>query len=113
MGRILRRVTSRDPVVPGTLYWMGRKCGKSGCACVKGALHRTWVVTRSEQGRARLYTVKAEQRESLRRWTQAYRIYQRGRVQLVKQWQELLGQVDGLAEARRQPWPDAKTSERK
>lgn len=121
MERIVRRLSVVAPLTPGSLYWMGRKCGKPTCACARGQLHRTWVLTRSEEGRARLYSVKAEEREPVRGWTEAYRIYQRGRAELVKRWRELLRRVDALAEARRVRWPArqapgrpaAKTAERK
>jgi len=106
MGQILKRLSVIDPLTPGSLYLMGRKCGKANCACARGELHRTWVVTRSEAGRARLYTVGKESREMVRRWTDAYRIYQRSRVRLVKHGGELLRRVDSLAEARRVNWPD-------
>jgi hypothetical protein len=105
MGRILKRLGVTDALTPGSLYWMGRKCGKAGCACARGELHHTWVVTRSEAGRARLYTVGKESRDAVRGWTGAYRIYQRSRARLVRQWGELLRRVDALAEARRVNWP--------
>ena len=105
MGRLLKRLSLSDPLTPGSLYWMGRKCGKANCACARGELHRTWVVTRSEAGRARLYPVGAESRAAVRRWTGAYRIYQRSRAGLVKHWEPLLRRVDALAETRRVNWP--------
>src|SRR3990172_3393677 len=104
MGRILKRLGVIDPLTPGSLYWMGRKCGKANCACARGKLHRTWVVTRSESGRARLYTVRKESRAAVHRWTGAYRIYQRSRVRLVKRWAELLRRVGALAEERMVAW---------
>ena len=106
MGRVLRRLDATQPMTPGSLYWMGRKCGKSNCGCARGQLHYTWVVTRSEEGRARLYTVTSEQRQRVRQWTGAYRLYQRSRAQLVKLWGQLLGRVDGMAENRRVAWPE-------
>ena len=37
MGRLLKRLSLSDPLTPGSLYWMGRKCGKANCACACGS----------------------------------------------------------------------------
>ena len=39
-----------QPMVPGSLYLLRRKCGKPNCRCATGELHTRWVLTRSEQG---------------------------------------------------------------
>ena len=38
----------------GSVYTLRRKCGKATCACARGALHETVVVSWSEAGRTRL-----------------------------------------------------------
>jgi hypothetical protein len=75
------------------------------CRCRQGALHTTWVVTRSEQGRVRLYRVTEKERFEVRRLTRAYRDWQRARAALVKLSAELLRRLDEQAEGRLQPWP--------
>ena len=112
MERLVQQLDSNRPLVSGTLYLMGRKCGKATCRCARGELHKTWVLTRSEEGRTRLYSVKGEDRSPLRRWTQNYRIYQRGRAALVKRGAELIRRVDQLAELQVVAWPSKKGRKR-
>ena len=57
MAAMVHRLLSSDPMVPGSLYLLRRKCGKPNCRCVAGELHARWVLTRSEQGQQRLYSV--------------------------------------------------------
>lgn len=105
MGRLVRRLDDTEPLVVGSFYLMGRKCGKTSCRCTRGQLHKTWVITRSEEGRTRLYSVKDEDRSELRQWTQSYRTYQRGRAKLVKFCADLVRHVDQLAQLRTVIWP--------
>lgn len=108
-ARLVRRMQRAEPMCPGSLYLLRRRCGKPSCRCQQGELHATWVVTRSERGAVRLYRVPAEDRAAVRRLTDAYRDWQRARAALVKLSAELLRQLDALAEARLQPWPPPAT----
>ena len=105
LGRLLRKLQWEQPLTPGSLYLLRRKCGKPTCRCAQGHLHEAWVLTRSEQGQTKLYPVPADQRGRLRQLTAAYRRYQRGRAQWVKSTDKLLTQIDAFAEAQLVPWP--------
>lgn len=107
LGRTLRWLQRDGPMVPGTLYLLRRKCGKPNCRCAQGELHASWVLTRSESGRSRLYVVPANQRGRLRPLTREYRLWQLARARLVKQSAALVVRVDELAESRWQSWPPA------
>lgn len=93
-------------MVPGSFYRLRRKCGNPNCHCAQGQLHASWVITRSEAGKHRLYPVPEEQRAWLRQLTAEYRRYQRARAVLVKRHQKMLTLVDRLAAARLRTWPD-------
>jgi hypothetical protein len=95
-------------MVQGSFYLLRRKCGKPNCRCASGPLHSTWVLTRSEQGKDRLYTVPLNQRAQVRRWAAEYRRYQRARAVLVKRHLKLLALVDQMAEQRLLVWPQRK-----
>ena len=110
LAHTLRRLQRSDPMVQGSFYLLRRKCGKPNCRCASGTLHATWVLTRSEQGKDRLYTVPPNQRAPVRRWAAEYRRYQRARAVLVKRYVKLLALVDQMAEQRRQVWPPRKES---
>ena len=103
--RLVRRMQQAEAMCPGSLYLLRRRCGKPTCRCRRGALHATWVVTRSEAGRVRLYRVPEPERATVRRLTEAYRRWQRARAALVKSMHELVRHLDALAEGRLQPWP--------
>ena len=105
LGRLLSQFLHLGDMVPGCLYRLRRKCGKPNCRCAQGELHETWALTRSEKGKGRLYSVRAEERPILRDQTLEYRRYQRARAKWVKQSAALLAQIDQLAEKRIVPWP--------
>jgi hypothetical protein len=107
LARTLRTLQRQQPMGPGSLYLLRRKCGKPNCRCAQGQLHASWVLTRSEAGQSRLYCVPKDQRGHLRRLTQEYRRWQLARARLVKQCAALLTLIDQLAEGRLQSWPPA------
>ena len=106
MAHTLRRLQRSDPMVQGSFYLLRRKCGKPNCRCARGQLHSTYVLTRSEQGKDRLYTVPKDQRPQVRQWAAAYRRYQRARAVLTKRHVKLLALVDRMAQQRLLDWPE-------
>jgi hypothetical protein len=108
LAHTLRRLQRSDPMVQGSFYLLRRKCGKPNCRCANGQLHATYVLTRSEQGKDRLYTVPQEQRAQVRKWAAEYRRYQRARAILARRQAGLLARVDQMAEQRLLVWPEQK-----
>ena len=108
MAHTLRRLQRSDPMVQGSFYLLRRKCGKPNCRCARGQLHATYVLTRSEQGQDRLYTVPKDQRARLRQQAAEYRRYQRARAVLTKRHLNLLDLVDRMAQQRLLVWPEKK-----
>ena len=108
LAHTLRRLQRSDPMVQGSFYLLRRKCGKPNCRCANGQLHATYVLTRSEQGKDRLYTVPQEQRAQVRKWAAEYRRYQRARAILARRQAGLLALVDQMAEQRLLVWPEQK-----
>ena len=104
----LRRLQRSEPMLQGSFYLLRRKCGKPNCRCAAGQLHATYVLTRSEQGQDRLYTVPKDQRAQVRKWAAEYRRYQRARAGLIKGHLHLLSLVDQMAEQRLLTWPEKK-----
>jgi len=84
---------------------MRRKCGKANCRCARGQLHPVWVLTRSEAGRHKLYSVPASERARLRQQAGTYRRWQRARARFVKEAAALLALADQFAQAQTLPWP--------
>ncbi len=109
LGQTLRALAAHQPMTPGSFYLMRRKCGKPNCRCARGQLHPVWVLTRSEAGRHKLYSVPASHRARLRRLAGAYRRWQRARARFVKQTAALLGLADRLGQAQTVAWPSRPT----
>src|ERR1039457_5182018 len=108
LARTLRQLHRAEPMVQGSFYLLRRKCGKPNCRCVSGQLHACWVLTRSEAGRDRIYSVPKEQRAQVRRWALEYRRYQRARAALAKAQPQLLALADQMAAQRLLAWPKKK-----
>jgi hypothetical protein len=97
-------------MVQGSFYLLRRKCGKPNCRCASGQLHASWVLTRSEAGKDRIYSVPKAQRAQVRRWALEYRRYQRARAALAKAHPQLLALADQMAGQRLLVWPEKKES---
>ena len=108
MAATLRRLQRSDSMTHGSFYLLRRKCGKPTCHCAQGELHGSWVLTRSEKGKDRLYSVPAADRGQVRQWADEYRRYQRSRAVLVKRHIKLLALIDTLAQTRLIDWPGKK-----
>ena len=48
---------SDSAVIKGSVYELKRKCGKPGCKCAQGELHRRMVVSASEKGKTKLRVI--------------------------------------------------------
>lgn len=90
----------REPILPGSLYTLRRKCGKPSCHCGRGQLHVSTVLSYRGQGRPQNITPAPEHLESLRNLTEHYRRCRRARAQLVRWQKQLLKLVDELEAVR-------------
>ena len=108
LARTLRQLQRDQPMVQGSFYLLRRKCGKPNCRCALGQLHASWVLTRSEAGKDRIYPVPKDQRAQVRRWALEYRRYQRARAALAKAHPQLLALADQMAGQRLLVWPEKK-----
>ena len=108
LATTLRRLQRSESMVQGSFYLLRRKCGKPNCRCASGQLHPSYVLTRSEAGKDRLYTVPKGQRAQVRKWAGEYRRYQRARAVLAKRHLHLLSLVDQIAQQRLLNWPKNK-----
>lgn len=108
MGPTVHALQRSGPMVQGSFYLLRRKCGKPNCRCALGRLHATWVLTRSEQGKDRLYSVPKTERAQIRQEAAEYRRYHRARARLAKQHAQLLALADQIAQHRLRVWPEQK-----
>jgi hypothetical protein len=105
MAQALVSLQRSEPMVRGTFYLLRRKCGKPNCRCARGQLHASWVLSRSEEGKDRLYAVPKSERLRVRRGAAEYRRYQRARALWAKRHAEVLALAEEIAKHRLQVWP--------
>ncbi len=96
----------RKPMVKGSrweyLYELARKCGKAGCACTRGQLHRSMVLSWSEEGRTRLLSIPAERVKGLREKSERYTQYRAARAEVTRVQRRILKLLDQIEKLRRE-----------
>ena len=97
---LLETALGREPLLPGSLYTLRRKCGKPSCHCSRGELHESTVLSLPRQGRSRNVSPLPEHVQTLQNMTDHYRRCRRARAQLVRWQRQLLKLVDDLHAAR-------------
>ena len=100
LPKLLEDCLGRDPLLPGSLYTLKRKCGKSNCRCSRGELHDSTVLSYRGNGQPRNISPPPDQLGSLRSMTHAYRRCRQARAKLVRWHRQLLTLVDALEAAR-------------
>lgn len=102
LERSLQVVCSRTPLVKGNVYEMARKCGKQSCPCTRGRLHRTWVLSWSEQGKTRLLSIPAGRLAELQEKSVDYLRFRRVRARVSESYREILALLDRIEKLRRE-----------
>ena len=102
LERSLEVVFGRDPLVKGTVYEMARKCGKPSCACARGQLHKSMVLSWSHQGKTRLKSIPADKLEELHRKSEEYLRFHRARAQVTVIYKQMLSVIDHIEMLRRE-----------
>ena len=100
LQRLLSVLSSRKPMLRGTVYVLRRRCGKERCRCCDGELHQTEVFSCTEGGVRVLRPVRGAEKERLRKLTGQYRRFRTARIRLRKIFQRLLAIVNAFEEAR-------------
>ena len=97
---LLETALGREPLLPGSLYTLRRKCGKPSCHCSRGELHESTVLSYRGQGRSRNVSPQPEHVQALQNMTDHYRRCRQARAQLVRWQRQLLKLVDDFHAAR-------------
>jgi hypothetical protein len=100
LGQTLEVAFERDPMVKGNVYELARKCGKPSCACAKGQLHRSMVLSWSERGKTRLVSIPAQRLEELRRQSERYLRFRTARAQVTVLCRQILALLDRIEKLR-------------
>ncbi len=100
LQELLETFLARDPLLPGSLYTLRRRCGKPSCHCARGELHASTVLSYRGQGRPQNITPPEAQLDEVRKLTDAYRRFRQARTQLLRLQKQLLTLLDRLEAAR-------------
>ncbi len=100
IATLLEDCFGRDPLLPGSLYTLRRKCGKANCRCAQGEPHASTILTYRGEGRPQNITPTPEQIPALRQMTEEYRRVRQTRAQLVQWQRKVLVLVDEMEAAR-------------
>ncbi len=100
LPEILESFLGREPLLPGSLYTLRRRCGKPACHCARGELHASTVLSYRGEGRPRNITLPPEQLREVRKLTEDYRALRKARTQLLRLVRQLLERLDRIEAAR-------------
>lgn len=90
----------RDPLLPGCVYTLKRRCGKPHCRCCRGELHVTEMLSYRGKGRPQSVTPRPGELETYRELTRSYQRFRKARADWVKLHKQILQVVDSIEAAR-------------
>ncbi|MFV1962667.1 MAG: DUF6788 family protein [Acidimicrobiia bacterium] len=91
---------ARQPLLPGSLYTLKRRCGKPNCRCAQGQLHASTVLSYRGEQKPQTITPPTSQIDTLTEMTDEYRRFRKTRAQLVRLQRQLLNLVDQIQAQR-------------
>ena len=92
----------RGPMVKGNVYELARKCGKANCACTRGELHRSMVLTWSHEGKSKLFSIPSERLSEFQQKSEVYLKFRRARAGVTAICKKILGVMDRIEKLRRE-----------
>ena len=102
LEKSLEVVFGRAPMVKGNVYELARKCGKPNCACTRGELHRSMVLTWSHKGKSKLFSIPPERLSALQGKSEEYLRFRRARARVTEICKKILGVMDRIEKLRRE-----------
>jgi Family of unknown function (DUF6788) len=99
---VLKIVFGRSGLVKGNVYELARKCGKPNCVCTRGQLHRSMVLTWSEEGKSRLLSIPSERVAEVKKKSEQYLRFRRARARVGEIHREILAVMDRIEKLRRE-----------
>jgi len=100
LKRSVKVVFGRGALVKGNVYEMARKCGKPSCACTRGELHRSMVLSWSHRGKTRLMSIPSGRLAELRRKSEEYLRVRRARAHVSVLYKQILDVMDRIEKLR-------------
>ena len=92
----------RAPMIKCNVYELARRCGKPSCACARGVLHRSMVLTWSQGGRSKLFSIPSERLSELQAKSAEYLEFRRARARVTPICKKILSVMDRMEKLRRE-----------
>ena len=102
LEKSLKVVFGRARMVKGNVYELARKCGKPACACTRGKLHRSMVLTWSHEGKSKLFSIPPERLSALQEKSEEYLRFRRARARVTEICKKIVGVLDRIEKLRRE-----------
>jgi len=102
LQRVLKVVFGRSVLVKGNVYELARKCGKPNCICTRGDLHRSMVLTWSQEGKSRLLSIPSGRVVEIKKKSEEYLGFRRARARVTEIHREILSLMDRIEKLRRE-----------
>ncbi len=102
LERSLEVVLGRAALVKGNVYEMARKCGKPSCACTRGQLHRSMVLSWSERGKTQLFSIPPDRLAQVRHKSREYLRFRRTRARVSQICKGMVALLDRIEKLRRE-----------
>ncbi len=102
LEQVLAVALARTPLVKGNVYEIARRCGTPHCRCTRGQLHRTMVLSWSEEGRHHLRSLAPAQVAAIRQKSEEYLRLRRARAEVSVILKKVLTAWDQIQELRRE-----------
>ena len=97
---LLAMALARTPLVKGNVYEIARRCGTPRCRCTRRQLHRSMVLSWSEDGRHHLRSLPPAQVAAIRQKSEEYLRFRRARAEVSVILKKLLAVLDQIQELR-------------
>ena len=104
---LLEAFFARDPLLPGSVYTLRRKCGRPNCHCAEGSPHESEVLSYRGEGRPRNVSLPPRELDLARKMTEEYRAVRKARTQFVRWQRRVLELLDSIEAARVRTGVDA------
>lgn len=102
VSQLIKPFFSDTAVIKGSVYELKRKCGKPGCRCAQGQLHRRMVVSASEKGRTRLRVIPRGYLVDVQTKVERYQKLRVARARLIEVNKKMLRVMDEMEAMRRE-----------
>ena len=103
--QVIEPFFSDTPVTKGSVYELKTRCGKPGCKCAHGELHRRMVVSASERGKTKLRVIPRGSLVEVENKVRRYQKLRRARVRLIEVHKKILQLMDEMEAMRREEVP--------